>query len=204
MTATHIAVLLDQSGSMQSIKADTIGGYNQFLVEQKSAALAEDTFTLTVFSTECMVRHRAIPVRDVPSLTPETYRPAGNTALLDAITETIHAIQQRVDVADRVLFVIITDGEENSSRTATKASVKALIERKTAEGNWTFAYMGANVDAFHEAGGIGIQAGQTLSYAGTPQGTQNAWGTLSSASASYRSSGTRRSTSFFAEPKDRS
>ncbi len=202
MPATHLALLLDQSGSMEPIKADTIGSYNQYLAEQRSAALPGDTWTLTLFNTDVHVRHAAIPVHGVPNLTPETYRPAGNTALLDAIVATVGATEARVGAAGRVLFVILTDGEENSSTHATRAEVTALLDRKQVEGNWTCVYLGANVEAFAEAGALGIHARNALQYVASGSGVAAAAASLAASTSAYRRMAARSSRSFFVPPQD--
>jgi Mg-chelatase subunit ChlD len=159
---THIAVLLDRSGSMGAVKDETISGFNYFLKEQKAAG-ANASFTLVQFDSESTdVVHEARPVRDVPNLTGDTYQPRGSTPLLDALGETINsagrtlaAIPER-NRPDKVVFVVITDGQENASHKFTKRQVKEMIDHQTEKYNWQFIYLGANQDAFAEAGAMGI------------------------------------------------
>src|SRR5213593_4061464 len=160
--ATHIAVLLDRSGSMADVKDETISGFNYFLKEQKSAG-DNASFTLVQFDSESTdVVHEARPVRDVPDLNQDTYRPRGSTPLLDALGSTINSTGRTLAAIpeanrpDKVVFVVITDGQENASHQFTKARVKEMIDHQTGKYNWQFVYLGANQDAFAEAGAVGI------------------------------------------------
>jgi Mg-chelatase subunit ChlD len=155
--------LLDVSGSMESCWDDTIGGFNAFLSDQKATG---GTLTLIQFDHQYRVTCERTKIDDVAPLTRETYKPRGSTALMDAIGRLIKEWKGTSNPS----VVILTDGLENSSHKFTKAHIKDLIEAKTKEG-WTFAYLGANQDAFAEAGSIGIAAGCTMNYDGakTPE-----------------------------------
>lgn len=148
--------LLDCSGSMESCRDDTIGGFNAFLADQKAMG---GTLTLIQFDHEYNVSYERTTITDVEPLTHETYKPRGSTALLDAIGRLVKEWKG----ASNPSVVILTDGLENASHTFTKVHIKDLIETKTKEG-WTFAYLGANQDAFSEAGAIGIAPGSTMNY----------------------------------------
>lgn len=169
--------LLDVSGSMESCWDDTIGGFNSFLSDQKATG---GRLTLVQFDHEYTVTCSRTPIKDVKPLTRETYKPRGSTALLDAIGTMIKDWTARAKPS----VVILTDGLENSSKKFTKAHIKDLIEAKTKEG-WTFAYLGANQDAFAEAGSIGIAPGCTMNYEGTR--TPDAFTRLSAAVSSQAS-----------------
>ena len=155
--------LLDVSGSMESCRDDTIGGFNAFLADQKATG---GTLTLIQFDHEYQVTCEQSKIDDVKPLTRETYKPRGSTALMDAIGRLIKEWKGTSNPS----VVILTDGLENASHKFTKAHIKDLIETKTKEG-WTFAYLGANQDAFSEAGSIGIAPGCTMNYDGnrTPE-----------------------------------
>lgn len=148
--------LLDRSGSMESCWDDTIGGFNAFLNEQKADG---GTLTLIQFDHEYQMTYERVKIEEAPGLTRETYKPRGSTALLDAIGRLIKDWK----AASNPSVAILTDGQENSSHNFTKAHIKDLIEQKTKEG-WTFAYLGANQDAFAEAGAIGIAPACTMNY----------------------------------------
>jgi len=169
--ATHIAVLLDRSGSMAAVKDETISGFNYFLKEQKAAG-DNASFTLVQFDSESTdVLHEARPVRDVPDLNGDMYQPRGTTPLLDALGETINSTGRTLAAIpetnrpDKVVFVVITDGEENASHKFTKSQVKEMINHQTEKYNWQFIYLGANQDAFAEAGAVGIATAKAANFA---------------------------------------
>jgi len=166
------AFLLDRSGSMDSCRSDVIGGFNSFVKEQDPNA----TLTLVQFDHEYLVSYSDVKMSDVQPLTEKTYTPRGSTALLDAIGQFIKSSSGTKVVA------IFTDGLENSSQKFTKAHIKDLVDQKTNEG-WKFVYMGANQDAFAEAGSIGIAAKNTMEYDTnkTPQAFARLSATLSQA-----------------------
>lgn len=168
--------ILDRSGSMETCRDDTIGGFNAFLAEQK---VDGGTLTLILFDHEYEMIYERKSINDVEPLTTQTFVPRGSTALLDAIGKTIKNI-----TAPTPTVVILTDGHENSSRDYTKAHIKDLVEQKTKDG-WTFVYLGANQDAFAEAGSIGIAPAATLNY--DVRRTPDAFRTLSTALSSQAS-----------------
>src|SRR4030095_8419932 len=191
--ATHMAVLLDRSGSMGSVKDETISGFNYFLKEQKAAG-DNATFTLVQFDSESTdVVHEARQIREVPDLNQDTYLPRGCTPLLDALGQTIISTGKTLagipepNRHDKVVFVVITDGEENASHQFTKARVKEMIDHQTGKYNWKFIYLGANQDAFAEARSVGIAMATAANY--SPKYTQAAFAGTSANVASYRKSG---------------
>lgn len=137
--ATRI-FLLDKSGSMESVLDDTIGGFNSFVREQVPLG---GTLTLYTFSSRCTCEYRDLPIEDVPFLTRETYVPHGNTALYDSMGQILK------DYADKDgTFVILTDGQENSSRKYTKFHVKDLIEMSKLD----VMYVGVDLESAVEMG----------------------------------------------------
>src|ERR1700759_4539792 len=122
---THVSMLLDRSGSMASIKSDTIGGVNQFVDIQKQE-LGEMTLTLCQFDNFYEVVYDARPIAEIPALTDKTYIPRGSTALLDSACQLIIdtgrklAALPEAERPERVMVVIITDGEENASQEQTR------------------------------------------------------------------------------------
>jgi len=191
--ATHIAVLLDRSGSMGDIKDDAIGGFNCFLKEQKAAG-ANATLTLVQFDTESTdVVHESMPILEVPDLNHQTFQPRGGTPLLDALGQTIDSTGRALAAIpeasrpNKVVFVVITDGQENSSHQHTKASVKERIDHQSSRYNWQFVFLGANQDAFDEAGAVGIAMGNAANFA--PARMQAAFAATAANVASYRRSG---------------
>lgn len=163
---TDITVILDRSGSMQSMKVEAEGGLNEF-VRKQTELPGEAVYTLCQFDTEYEFVHRAIPVADVPKF---LLVPRGMTALLDAVGRCIVETGERlsqISEEDRpglVVFVIVSDGMENSSREYTKQKVLQMIEHQQKSYGWQFTFLGANQDAFAEAGGLGVVRGDALQY----------------------------------------
>lgn len=192
--ATWVVVILDRSGSMATVRTDAIGGYNTFLAEQKDAP-GEATWTLVLFSTAATTIDAQIPVSEARMLTDKTYVPAGNTALLDAVGETIQSVGKKLadmneaDRPNKVLFAILTDGEENSSREFTYEMVSGMIEHQRTVYGWEFIFLAADQDAIAGAQRLSIPAAHAFNYANTSQGNARAFSAVSSATALYRSSG---------------
>jgi hypothetical protein len=171
--------LLDRSGSMETCWDDTIGGYNSLVKEQ---AAFGGTMTLVQFDHEYTVTYDNKPIVEVEPLTRETYKPRGSTALLDAIGRAIK--ECKTDTIPTV--IILTDGQENSSHKYTKEHIKDLISERQKDG-WQFVYLGANQDAFAEAGAMGIAPTCTMNYDATR--TPDAFRHLSAALSQQASCG---------------
>jgi hypothetical protein len=171
--------LLDCSGSMESCWDDTIGGYNALVKEQAEFG---GTMTLVQFDHEYNVTYENKPIGEVEPLTRETYKPRGSTALLDAIGQTI----KECKTAMLPTIIILTDGLENASKKYTKAHIKDLIFERQKDG-WQFLYLGANQDAFAEAGSMGIAPTCTMNYDATK--TPDAFRHLSAALSQAASCG---------------
>jgi hypothetical protein len=195
---TDITIILDRSGSMQSIAGDTIGGYNAFISDQRKQQ-GTTKITLVQFDNEYEVVFDAQSVSDVADLDDQTFVPRGSTALLDAIGRRINETRARINALDdadkpeTVMLVIITDGFENASREFTSSQVKALIEECEDELGWDIVYLGANQDAWSVAGTLGIKGGKALSYAYSGDGATRAFESVSLNTNTLRSAkaGTR-------------
>jgi hypothetical protein len=163
---THIAFLLDRSGSMHSIKDDTEGGFNAFIAEQRQQG-GECRVTLAQFDNEYEEVYRDLPLAEVPPL---RLVPRGSTALLDSIGRLVTSTGERlaaVPEEDRpgiVIVGIMTDGHENASREWTHPAVKALIEQQTKTYGWQFLYLGADQDAIEVGSSIGVAAANSMTY----------------------------------------
>ena len=173
---TELAFILDRSGSMCGLEADTIGGYNAMLEKQKKEA-GEAIVTTVLFDDQYELLHDRIDLRGIAPITDREYYVRGSTALLDAIGKTIQKIAniQRTAPefrADRVLFVITTDGHENASREYSYSKVKALLERQKKQYGWEFLFLGANIDAIATAQQFGIEADRAVDYHADGEGTQ--------------------------------
>ena len=148
---TYVSIVLDQSGSMGNIWDDTIGSFNTQVDAIRTASKGNETFvTLTLFDTYVDIKYFAEPVEKLVELSRLTYRPDGGTAMYDAIGKTIDRMQKEIkDIDDpnvAVLFVIITDGQENSSSTVSGAMLGDIIKSLNKTKRWTFSVLGANID----------------------------------------------------------
>jgi uncharacterized protein YegL len=159
-----VNVILDKSGSMASKLNDVIDGFNAYVDGLAKEDQVDYLFSLTLFDTLVAYRHVAIPLSDVKKLNPKSYEPGGNTALNDAIGITVRKVDADRPQVDKVITVIMTDGEENSSREWTHDAVKVLIEQKEKEGVWTFVFLGAAPDAWDQGRSYGISAANVAQY----------------------------------------
>ena len=177
---TDITVVLDRSGSMSSIRGDTIGGFNAFLKDQQGESGAA-RLTLVQFDNQYEVVHDNLPLAEVPELTETTFVPRASTALLDALGRTINSTGARLaslPEADRpknVIFVVITDGLENASTEFTREKVFEMVSHQTEKYAWDFVYLGANQDAIAVGQSLGVRAGSSLSYTASAVGTSNTY-----------------------------
>jgi hypothetical protein len=158
---THVSMLLDRSGSMDSIKSDTIGGVNQFINIQKKEP-GEMTLTLCQFDNEYEIVYNMRPIGEIPNLTEQTYIPRGSTALLDSACQLIVDTGNRLATMpidsrpERVMVVIITDGEENASHQHTRQNLADMVKHQEDVYKWQFVYIGANQDSFAEGAKMGM------------------------------------------------
>lgn len=164
---THLYFLLDRSGSMQSIKTDTEGGFSAFVDAQRSGVAGECRVTLAQFDNAYEVVYRDMPLADVPPL---VLAPRGSTALLDAmgrlITEagaTLAGLPED-QRPGTVVVAVMTDGYENASKEWTHPAIKALVEQQTNDYRWQFMYMGADQDAIEVGRSIGVSAEHSVTY----------------------------------------
>jgi uncharacterized protein YegL len=191
---TELVFILDKSGSMSGLEKDTIGGYNSMLAKQQ-AVEGECHITTVLFDNKYELLHDRIDLKAVSPITEREYQVGGSTALLDAIGRTIHKIgnAQRNTAddyrAEKVIFVIITDGEENASREYTAEKVKSLIERQKTEFEWEFIFLGANIDAVETAGRFGIAPDRAVEYLADSEGTTLNFTVMNKAVMSIREEG---------------
>jgi len=163
---TEIAIILDESGSMESCKTDTIGGFNEFLNTQKKIK-GDVNITLIKFSDYYKVINDATPINHISNLNDNNYTPYYSTALLDAVGKTINNIGKRLSETsednrpEKVMVVIITDGYENSSKEFSKKEVFDMVTHQKEKYNWEFIFLGANISAWGEE--IGIHSNVNIS-----------------------------------------
>ena len=191
---TELVFILDKSGSMAGLERDTIGGFNAMLDKQKAQA-GECRITTVLFDHRYELLHDRTDIRAVRPITAREYRVGGSTALLDALGKTIHKIataQKNTSEpfrAKRVMFVIITDGEENASREYAAKEVKEAIRRQKSRSGWEFIFLGANIDAVETAGRFGIDAGRAANYVPDSQGTALNFRAMSETVSAFRACG---------------
>lgn len=205
---SDITIVLDRSGSMQSVQSDTIGGFNTLLQQQRELKGDKTLLTLIQFSTGSEIVFNAVDIQAVAQLTKVNYQPSGCTALLDAVGDAITAAGNRfVDMAPdsrpgKVLFVIITDGQENASNRYNRSRIKEMITTQQNSYQWQFVFLGANQDSFTAADNLGILRMNTSNYYATAVGTASAFAAVSANVISYRSDTPEqvRSKSFYQVP----
>lgn len=189
---THITFVLDSSGSMSSIREDTIGGFNSFLEDQKNEP-GDSTVTLFEFNTDVNLLYQDESLENAPSLDTETYIPGGRTALHDAIIAAINDtrsyVAERAQVSpDNVVMVVLTDGKENASETPQK-EVRSQVEYQQEDAGWEFLFIGANQDAALTASEMGMNVDKALDMDHSGEGTQSAYSSTSDVISDIREEG---------------
>lgn len=191
---TELVFILDKSGSMHGLEQDTIGGFNSMLQKQKELD-GECRITTVLFDNRYELLHDRIDIRAVSSMTEKEYQVGGTTALLDAIGRTVQklvSVQKNTAKeyrADRVLFVIITDGQENASREYSSDRVKEMIQLEKEKYGWEFVFLGANIDAVETAGRLGISRDRAVDYVPDGAGTALNFQMMSETVAAFRETG---------------
>ena len=190
---TEIVFILDRSGSMSGLEADTIGGFNSMIEKQKKAE-GEALISTVLFDNASEVIHDRVSVQNIKPMTDEDYTVRGCTALLDAIGGAIHHIgnvhkyARAEDVPEHTMFVITTDGMENASHRYDSDKVKKMIERQKVKYGWEFLFLGANIDAVETASHFGIGADRAVNYNCDSEGTALNYEVVSDAICSVRCS----------------
>lgn len=189
---TEIVFILDRSGSMSGLEADTIGGYNSLISKQKKEE-GEAIISTVLFSDKSQVLHDRVELNKIAPITDKEYYVGGCTALLDAIGGAIHHIgnvhkyARDEDRPEKTLFIITTDGQENSSSHYSYKKVKKMVERQKEKYGWEFLFLGANIDAISEAERFGINADRAVNYNCDKEGTAVNYRALSKAVSRVRS-----------------
>lgn len=188
---TEIVFILDRSGSMSGLEEDIIGGYNSLIRKQQDEE-GEAFISTVLFDDRTEVLHDRVPIEKIKPMTEKEYYVRGCTALLDAVGGAIHHIgnvhkyAREEDRPEKTLFIITTDGMENSSRRYSFDQVKKMVERQKEKYGWEFLFLGANIDAIDVAGRFGIKADRAVNYECDSRGTEVNYRALSKAVSRVR------------------
>ena len=188
---TEIVFILDRSGSMAGLEADTIGGFNSMIEKQKKEP-GEAFVSTVLFDNETEVIHDRVDIKKIELLTDRDYYVRGCTALLDAVGAAIHHIgnvhkyAREEDRPEKTLFVITTDGMENASHKYSYDRVRMMIQRQQEKYGWEFIFLGANIDAAKEAARFGISEDRAVNYHADSTGTAVIYEAVSEAVCSVR------------------
>lgn len=201
---TELVMILDRSGSMAGLEADTIGGFNSMIERQKKED--GDVYVSTVlFDDRTEVIYDRVDISRIEPMTDAQYYVRGCTALLDAVGGAIrhignvHKYARKEDIPEKTIFVITTDGMENASRHYTYEEVRRLIENQQKKYNWEFIFLGANIDAAREATRFGIHASRAATYEADSEGTSLNYKIISDAVTRMRSCDTVEMSAVFEE-----
>ena len=188
---TELVFILDRSGSMSGLEADTIGGFNAMIEKQKKQK-GECYVSTVLFDGVSEVLHDRVRLSEIKPMTDKDYTVRGCTALIDALGGAIHHIgnihkyARPEDVPENTMFVITTDGMENASRKYSSEKVKAMIERQRQKYGWKFLFIGANIDAVETAARYGIGADRAVNYNADKKGTNIVYDTVATAVCNVR------------------
>lgn len=173
---TELVFILDRSGSMSGLEADTIGGFNSLIEKQKKEE-GEACVSVVLFDDRTEVIYDRVDLKKIEPMNDSQYYVRGCTALLDAVGGAIHHIgnvhryARKEDVPEKTLFIITTDGMENSSRYYSYKKVKKMVEHEKEKHHWEFVFLGANIDAIEVAGRFGVAANRAVRYECDSEGT---------------------------------
>lgn len=201
---TELVMILDRSGSMRGLEADTIGGFNGMIDKQKKEE-GEAYVSVVLFDDQNDVIYDRVDIAKIEPMTEKKYYVRGCTALLDAVGGAIHHIgnihkyAREEDVPEKTIFVITTDGMENASSRYTYDDVRRMIERQKERYNWEFIFLGANIDAAAEAARFGISANRAARFENDSAGTILNYSVVSEAIGKMRRCDTMAMSAVFEE-----
>ena len=182
---TELVVIMDRSGSMWPLADDIVNGFNSLIEKQKADTNGDVHVTVVLFNTSFNVLYDCVDIKEIPKMTSKDYFPSGGTALLDAVGNTITSVGKRLaDTPEEerpanVMFVITTDGYENSSREYNQKQIADMIEHQKTKYSWTFMFLGANIDA--ESVGKSYNIDYAKTYTASSVGTKSVFRSVDSA-----------------------
>ncbi len=190
---TELVFILDRSGSMSGLEADTIGGFNSMIEKQKKEP-GEALISVVLFDNDSHVIYDRVPVGKIEPMNERQYQVQGCTALLDAIGGAVHHIRnvhkyaREEDRPEKTLYIITTDGMENASMQYDYETVRRMITKQKEEAGWEFLFLGANIDSISVAGRMGIHADRAVNYHHDGRGTRLNYDVLSKTVSKMRAS----------------
>lgn len=187
---TELVVVMDRSGSMYPLADDTINGFNSLIEKQKADTNGDVHVTVVLFDSKITTLYDCVDIKEIPEMTSNDYCPLGCTALLDAVGSTITSVGKRLaDTPEEerpanVMFVITTDGHENSSREYNQKQIADMIEHQKTKYSWTFMFLGANIDA--ESVGKSYNIDYAKTYTASSVGTESVFRSVNLAVGSMK------------------
>lgn len=194
---TLVSFILDKSGSMQSVKDATISGFNEYIQTLKKSG-GEYEFSLSLFDTEISILYTDEPIKNVKELNAEVYSPDGSTALYDAVCKTVNEVEKKV-TNQKVLVVIMTDGEENASKEYDQEAMRSKIKELEKTGKWSFIYLGANQDSYANAAKFGVSQMNTTNFQATNAGVKATMRSMATNTVSFASASNTNTAAFFTQ-----
>lgn len=188
---TEVVFILDRSGSMSGLEDDTIGGFNSMLKKQREED-GQARVTTILFDDEIEMLHKRVDIKEMKNITDEDYYVRGCTALLDAIGSSMNFminVAKKEKQVKNVLFIITTDGHENSSKEYSYEKIKKMITHQKEKYNWQFLFLGANIDAISTAKDFGISEDFASNYVCDEMGTKLTYEVMNDAISNCRKSG---------------
>ena len=192
----NVVFILDKSGSMESVKEATISGFNEYVTGLENDKTVTYKMSLTLFNHQVEKKYSGIALSEVEELSDENYKPTGGTAMYDAIHSTLVESEKDLDPEEKVLCVIMTDGEENASREVNQEEVGKRIKQLEKK-NWSFVFLGANQDAWIAGQKFGFSQANVATYNASTRGTKTAFHTVLSNTRAYAASDATTNSSFF-------
>lgn len=204
--ATDVTLVLDRSSSMQAVQQETIDGFNLFLKSQQDLN-TDIILTMVQFNTDYEFIYNGVPIKEAKPLTKDTFIPRGYTALYDAVGKAINQAGERLKAVDesirpdKVVFAILTDGEENSSKIFNHDQMANMIKQQTDFYKWNFMFLGSNQDAMKTARSMNISPNLALDYASNAEGTKAIYRAMSVNMSLYSQTGDAKSLKFTDEQR---